>query len=125
MAEIAAMPGRIPLVVSGDLHAIAEGRMMRCDGLDFSKKPVNVILSGPLGTGDRGWPSAFRGIGASPPTHLTMEEDLKPIEENGFILADFTVESITVRYFRFNYHKQSPDMIDTLEPFRVTELKRS
>jgi hypothetical protein len=125
MAEIAAMPGRIPLVVSGDLHAIAEGRMMRCDGLDFSKKPVNVILSGPLGTGDRGWPSAFRDIGASPPTHLTMEEDLKPIEENGFILADFTVESITVRYFRFNYHKQSPDMIDTLEPFRVTELKRS
>jgi len=125
MAEIAAMPGRIPLVVSGDLHAIAEGRMMRCGGLDFSRKPVNVILSGPLGTGDRGWPSAFRGIGASPPTHLTMEEDLKPIEENGFILADFTAESITVRYFRFNYHKQSPDMIDTLEPFRVTELKRS
>jgi hypothetical protein len=125
MAEIAAMPGRIPLVVSGDLHAIAEGRMMRCGGLDFSKKPVNVILSGPLGTGDRGWPSAFRGIGASPPSHLTIEENLKPIEENGFILADFTAESITVRYFRFNYHKQSPDMIDTLEPFRVTELKRS
>jgi hypothetical protein len=86
--------------------------MMRCGGLDFSKKPVNVILSGPLGTGDRGWPSALRGIGASPPTHLTMEEDLKPIEENGFILADFTAESITVRYFRFNYHKQSPDMIE-------------
>ena len=54
-----------------------------------------------------------------------MEEDLKPLEENGFILADFTAESITVRYVRFNYHKQSPDMIDTLEPFRVTELKRS
>jgi phosphodiesterase/alkaline phosphatase D-like protein len=125
MAEIAAMPGRIPLVVSGDLHAIAEGRMMRSGNLDFSKKPVNVILSGPLGTGDRGWPSAFRGIGASPPNHLTMEEDLKPIEENGFILADFTAESITVRYFRFNYHKQSPDVIDTLEPFRTTELKRS
>jgi hypothetical protein len=124
MAEIAAMPARIPLVVSGDLHAIAEGRMMRSGNLDFSKKPVNVILSGPLGTGDRGWPSTFRGIGASPPNHLTMEEDLKPIEENGFILADFTAESTTVRYFRFNYHKQSPDVIDTLEPFRVTELKR-
>jgi hypothetical protein len=124
MAEIAAMPGRIPLVVSGDLHAIAEGRMMRCGALDFSRKPVNVVLSGPLGTGDRGWPSTFRGIGASPPNHLTMEEDLKPIEENGFILADFTAESITLRYFRFNYHKQSADAIDGLEPFRVTELKR-
>src|SRR3984957_849618 len=124
MQAVAAMPGRIPLVISGDLHAIAEGRMMRCGSLDFSKSPVEVILSGPLGTGDRGWPSASRGIGATPPTHLTMEENLKPIEENGFIIADFTPESITVRYFRFSYHTQSPEVIDTLEPFRVTELKR-
>jgi hypothetical protein len=124
MQAVAAMPGRIPLVISGDLHAIAEGRMMRCGSLDFSKNPVEVILSGPLGTGDRGWPSAFRGIGATPPTHLTMEENLKPLEENGFIIADFTPESITVRYFRFSYHTQSPEAIDTLEPFRVTELKR-
>jgi hypothetical protein len=124
MQAVVAMPGRIPLVISGDLHAIAEGRMMRCGSLDFSKNPVEVILSGPLGTGDRGWPSAFRGIGATPPTHLTMEENLKPLEENGFIIADFTPESITVRYFRFSYHTQSPEAIDTLEPFRVTELKR-
>jgi hypothetical protein len=124
MQAVAAMLGRIPLVISGDLHAIAEGRMMRCGSLDFSKNPVEVILSGPLGTGDRGWPSAFRGIGATPPTHLTMEENLKPLEENGFIIADFTPESITVRYFRFSYHTQSPEAIDTLEPFRVTELKR-
>jgi hypothetical protein len=124
MAEIAAMPGRIPLVVSGDLHAIAEGRMLSCGSLDFGKNPIAVILAGPLGTGDRGWPSAFRGVGASVPGHLHMEENLKPIEENGFIIADFTRESITVRYFRFNYHKQAADVIDTLEPFRVTELKR-
>jgi hypothetical protein len=125
MAEISAMPGRIPLVISGDLHAIAEGRMMRCGALEFAKNPVVVILSGPLGTGDRGWPSAFRGIGASVPNHLQMEENLKPLEENGFIIADFTRESITIRYFRFSYHKQSADVIDTLEPFRVTELKRT
>ena len=124
MAEVAAMPGRIPLVISGDLHAIAEGRMQRSGALDFGKNPVVVILSGPLGTGDRGWPSAFRGIGATPSTHLTMVEDLKPIEENGFIIADFTKDGITVRYFRFSYHTQSPDVIDTLEPFRVIELKR-
>jgi hypothetical protein len=124
MAEVAAMPGRIPLVISGDLHAIAEGRMQRSGALDFGKNPVVVILSGPLGTGDRGWPSAFRGIGATPSTHLTMVEDLKPIEENGFIIADFTKDGITVHYFRFSYHTQSPDVIDRLEPFRVTELKR-
>jgi hypothetical protein len=112
-------------VISGDLHAIAEGRMMASGALDFSKNPIEVILSGPLGTGDRGWPSAFRGIGASVPGHLEMQENLKPIEENGFIIADFTPDSITISYFRFSYHKQSPDVIDTLEPFRVTELKRA
>ena len=124
MAAVAAMPGRIPLVISGDLHAIAEGRMLRSGALDFSRNPIVVILSGPLGTGDRGWPSAFRGIGATPPVHLQMEENLKPIEENGFIMADFTTDGITIRFFRFNYHRQSADEIDTLEPFRVTELKR-
>ena len=123
MAAVAAMP-RIPLVISGDLHAIAEGRMQRSGALDFSRNPIVVILSGPLGTGDRGWPSAFRGIGATPPVHLEMEENLKPVEENGFIIADFTIDGITVRFFRFNYHKQSADEIDRLEPFRVTELRR-
>jgi hypothetical protein len=29
-----------------------------------------------------------------------MEEDLKPLEENGFIIADFTADSITIRFFR-------------------------
>ena len=67
--------------------------------------------------GDRGWPSAFGGIGATPPVHLQMEENLKPVEENGFIIADFTTSGITIRFFRFNYHRQSPDEIDTLEPF--------
>jgi len=124
MGAVAAMPGRIPLVISGDLHAIAEGRMHRSGALDFSKNPIVVVLSGPLGTGDRGWPSAFRGVGATPPGHLQMEEDLKPLEENGFIIADFTADSITIRFFRFNYHKQNPEIIDTLEPFRTTELKR-
>src|SRR6516162_5108758 len=121
MAAVAAMPGRIPLVISGDLHAIAEGRMLRSGTLDFSRNPIVVVLSGPLGTGDRGWPSAFRGIGATPPVHLEMEENLKPVEENGFIIADFTIDGITVRFFRFNYPKQSAGEIDRLEPFRVTE----
>jgi len=124
MAAIAAMPGRIPLIISGDLHAIAEGRMHRSGASDFGSNPIVTVLSGPLGTGDLLWPSAFRGIGASPPTHLTMEENLKPIEENGFIIADFTPEAISLKFFRFNFYRQKPDDIDKLAPFRVTELKR-
>ena len=125
MEAIAAMPGRIPLVISGDLHAIAEGRMHRSGVLDFGDNPIVTVLSGPLGTGDMLWPSAFRGIGASPPTHLTMEENLKPLEENGFVIADFTPETITLKFFRFNYYLQKAEDIDALEPFRVTELKRT
>jgi len=124
MAAIAAMPGRVPLVISGDLHAIAEGRMHRSGTLDFGNNPIVTVLSGPLGTGDMLWPSAFRGVGATPPTHLTMEENLKPLEENGFIIADFSPDSITLKFFRFNYYRQTAEDIDRLEPFRVTELKR-
>jgi hypothetical protein len=39
MAAVAAMLGVIPLVISGDLHAIAEGRMQRSGALDFSRNP--------------------------------------------------------------------------------------
>ena len=124
MAAASAMSGRIPLMVSGDLHAIAEGRMMRTGTVDLSKNPVNIVLSGPLGSGDLVWPSAFRGIGAMPSVHLDMQEDLKPLEENGFIIADLTPDKIVLRYFRWNAHRDSVEAIDTLEPFRTTELKR-
>ena len=117
MAAIAAMPGRIPLVISGDLHAIAEGRMHRSGALDFGKQPHRDGAVGPLGTGDRCWPSAFRGIGATPPVHLTMERDLKPIEENGFIIADFTAEAIT--------SASSASTITGRTPTRSTRSSRS
>ena len=124
LSAVAAMPGRIPLVISGDLHALAEGRIMRSGNLDFEKNPIVAVLSGPLGTGDLLWPSAFRHIGALPPVHLIVQEDLKPLEENGFTVADFTPESITLRFFRWNAHRDSVEAIDTLEPFRTTELRR-
>jgi hypothetical protein len=31
-----------------------------------------------------------------------MEETVTPIEENGFLVADFTPEIITLRYFKWN-----------------------
>jgi hypothetical protein len=91
---------------------------------NFEKNPIVALLSGPLGTGDLLWPSAFRHIGALPPAHLSVEEDLKPIEENGFTLVDFTPETVTLRYFRWNVYRESEQAIDTLQPFRTTELRR-
>ena len=49
---------------------------------------------------------------------------LKPIEENGFVIADLTPDKIVLHYFRWNAHRDSLAAIDTLEPFRSTELKR-
>ena len=95
LAAMSAMPGRIPLVMSGDLHATAEARIFRTGAKSLERNPVVAALSGTLGTGDGGWPSAFRGIGALPSKVLEMAEDLKPIEENGFALMDFTPGEIT------------------------------
>jgi hypothetical protein len=124
LSAIAAMPERIPIVISGDLHALAEGRIIRSGMLDFEKKPIVAVLSGPLGTGDLLWPSAFRHVGAMPALHLAVHEDLKPLEENGFTIMDFTPERISLRYFRWNAHRDDASAIDTLEPFRTTELQR-
>jgi len=125
MQALSAMPGRIPLVVSGDLHAIGEGRMLRSGHLNFANNPVIAVLPGPLGTSNGGWASEFRGVGPKPPQHLDMQETIIPIEENGFLLADFTPENIRLRYFKWNQKTQPVSDIDTLEPFHTTELKRT
>jgi hypothetical protein len=124
VAAASAMPGRIPLIISGDLHAIGEGRIHRSGSLDFQANPVVAVLAGPISTGDLLWPSAFRGIGPAPATHIDMREDLAPIEENGFTIADFTRDSITLQYFRWNAPRDDVAAIDTLAPFRVSRFDR-
>jgi hypothetical protein len=118
-----AMPTRIPLFISGDLHSIAEERIFQTGPIDLRANPVVAVLPGPLGTSDGGWPSAFRGIKAMPPVGLDVDQGLEPIEENGFLLADFDPESVVLRYFRWDA-KQPVDAIETLQPFRVTTLKK-
>lgn len=126
MGDLAAMKGRVPLVISGDLHAIALGRMLRSGNLDLSANPVNVAISGPIGcrTGPVGWPSGRRGTGAQPPAHLLMDEQVKPIEQYGFTIADFTPEKIVLRMFKWDHRTQPVEAIDSLEPFHVSELPR-
>jgi hypothetical protein len=117
------MRSRTPLFISGDLHSLAEERIFRTGHIDLRANPVVAVLPGPLGTSDLGWPSAFRGVKAMPPAGLDVEQGLAPIEENGFTLADFTPESVVLRFFRWN-QKQPVTGIDTLEPFRVSTLPR-
>jgi hypothetical protein len=120
------MKGRAPLVISGDLHAIGIGRMLRSGKLDLRNNPITTVLAGPIGcrTTPLGWPSGRRGTGPLPPAHLDLVEEVKPIEQHGFTLVDFTRDKIALRFFKWDYRTQAPDDIDALQPFHSAELVR-
>ncbi len=117
------MKGRIPLFISGDLHAIAQGRMQATGSIDLSANPVHSILAGPLGTGV-GWPSGRRGMVPQVPNGVKFDELLGAVEQNGFLIADFTLDRIVVRFFKWDRQTQTVADMDTLEPFRTVELLR-
>ena len=119
---IAGQRERVPLVVSGDLHAIGMGRMHRAGALNLNARPVTTVLSGPIGTSVRGFPSVVRGVGATPPEHLDMEESVAPIEDHEFTIADFLPDRIVLRQFRWDVDRQPLDAIDALEAFHTVEL---
>jgi hypothetical protein len=114
---------RIPLIVSGDLHALAAGKIIKSGDLDFSDNPVNTVLSGPLGTGDLGFPSAFRNTPPKVPSQLSVEEMLKPLEKNAFTILDVSPEGIRFRLFAWR-PPQPVEEIDRLEPILAFELKK-
>jgi hypothetical protein len=122
---IAGQTERAPLIISGDLHAIGVGRMHRAGQVNLAARPITTVLSGPVGTSIRGFPSVVRGIGATPPAHLDLEEAVVPIEEHGFTLADFLPDRIALRQFRWDVNSQPLEAIDRLEPFFTTELPGS
>jgi hypothetical protein len=126
MSAISSQRRRIPLVISGDLHAIALGQMLRSGQHDFSTHPPHVLLAGPVGcrTGPNGWPSGRRGVASTPSVVLDMKEELKPIERHGFTILDFMPGRIVVRIFKWDWKTQDVATIDTLEPMLTTELTR-
>lgn len=124
LAAMSAMRNRVPLVISGDLHACALGRIQQTGATELLANPVVAVLSGPIGTGERGWPSNVRKIGPQPSLHLRLEEQVKPIEQHSFTLADFTPDKVTLRLFKWDVKTQPPEAMDTLEPFHTVELAR-
>jgi hypothetical protein len=123
MMSLAAQRRRIPLVISGDLHAIGAGKMLRCGAENLSANPLTAVLPGPIGTGPTGWPSGRRGIGATVPAHIDLQEAIAPLEQHGFTVADFQPDRIDLRFFKWNVNADSLDAIDSLEPFHLMTLR--
>lgn len=115
IAMIGAQKGRVPLIVSGDLHMFSDGVIRRSGDLDFSANPVRTIVVGPLGTGKPAFPSAARGILPMPPVALTVDERIPPYEKNGFSLIEITPERIEVSFYSWR-PPEPASAIPTLAP---------
>jgi len=118
-----AQKGRLPLFMSGDLHATAAGWIHATNGQSLAANPVLSLLTGAVGTGVLGWPSKFRSQHPQPSQTLEASELVSPLEENGFSLLDFTPEGLEVRLFRW-LPEQGEAAIDSLEPFAVLSFPR-
>ena len=121
LSSLSAQQERIPLIISGDLHAVGSASITRSGNLNFDN-PVNTILAGPIGTGT-GWPSSARGIGSTVPISLELQERVSPIEKNGFSILDIDPDSIEVRQFSW-LPAQGLAALDDLQPFSTFKLSR-
>ena len=50
-------------------------------------------------------------------------QDMVGADSVSFLIADFTPQRITLRFFRWNAFTQTEPEIDRLQPFRVLELE--
>jgi hypothetical protein len=123
MKAASANRARRPVVISGDLHALAYGRMLHTGAIGLNANPIDVLLAGPISTGPTGWPSSARGTRPQPGSHVVVEEKLPCVEENGFTILDVTEDKMTARLFRW-LPAQGEPAIDSLQPFAEFELPR-
>ncbi|MFG3757347.1 hypothetical protein, partial [Klebsiella pneumoniae] len=98
------------------------GQMTRSGDLSLAH-PVHAVMAGTLGTGDLGFPSAYRGIESMPSQLIGMEQALKPTEKNGFTIIDVTPDKMTFTMFLWRPPQPVED-IDTMAPALVYEVPR-
>ncbi len=111
---------RTPVVVQGDLHACAVARMCQSEDIKY-ETPIEVILTGPLGTGDTGFPSSYRNTPASSSLLVDMDEKLEAVEKNGFTIIEITRDEMKFTLYTWRPHKNEPISnqiyrINNLEP---------
>jgi len=113
----------IPLFLCGDLHAIGASRIHRSGRADWRANPVVSVLTGPISTGPWGWPSAYRGTRPVAPNVLEVDEQLVPVERNGFSILDFTAGRVTVRFFSWKLGEPESGL-DGMVPFHSFVAER-
>ena len=113
----------IPLFLSGDLHALGEGRILRYRDLDLRRNPIVSVLTGPISTGPKAWPSAWRGTPPLTPTGIEVDAGLRPLEKNGFSIIDFTEDRIEAQMFSWKMDEPE-SRLDDLKPFHRFAAER-
>jgi len=109
------MSGRIPLIVSGDIHATAMGKMMRVGATVLSKNPVIPIVPGTLSSLNNFVSGGPRGAPIQHPHHLDMIDTWPPFEENGFMLADFYKDRLELAFYAWSHRRQQATDIPNIE----------
>ncbi len=115
---------RIPVFLSGDLHALAHGAMERNGRMDLRNNPVHSVLTGPVSTGPRGWPSSARGTPPLVASGLEVGGTLAPVEQNGFTIVDVTREKLHFRMFRWKMDRPEAELDGLNAPFHEFTLER-
>ena len=123
LLQAASSMAGIPLFLSGDLHALGDARIQRYGDLDFRRNPIVSVLTGPISTGPKAWPSAWRGTPPRPATGIELEQGLEPLEKNGFSIIDFTEDRIEGRMFSWKMDEPE-ERLDRLEPFHQFSATR-
>ena len=112
------MPDRIPLIISGDIHKSAHGRILRSGDLDLSSNPVVTLLPGTPGTGV----SSLQAV-TLPANHLDMSHEWGPEGVNGFMIGDFYRDRVECSFYGWDGRTQSVDSIADLDASHVTTIE--
>ena len=113
----------VPLFLSGDLHALAHGAIERNGADDLRRNPVHSVLTGPISTGPRGWPSAARGTPPRVAGGIGIKETLAPLEMNGFTVVDFLPDRVECRMYRWKMDRPEAEL-ERMQPFHRVSIPR-
>ncbi len=123
LRSASAMTRGVPLFLSGDLHALAHGAIESNGSDDLRRNPVHSVLTGPVSTGPRGWPSAARGTPPRIATGIGIKETLAPLEMNGFTLVDFLPDRVECQMYRWKLDRPESEL-EAMQPFHRFTIPR-